>query len=412
MPPTDDACARDAATLLTVDSAREHIFAATRVRAGGERLNPRQALGRINADDIFSPVNVPAWNNSAMDGYAFTAAGLPSSGDCRLTCVGTAWAGHPLNAPVMPGQCARIMTGAPIPEGCDTVIMQEQVTVDGDQISFQKRPTPGDNVREIGEDLAAGEMVLPAGKRVGAAELGLLASLGINEITVKPKIRVVFFSTGDELRAVGEPLDDGGIYDSNRHAFYGLLNHPWIEALDFGIIPDNREALRGAFERAAELGEVVITTGGVSVGEADFVKDMLNELGRVDFWKIAIKPGKPLAFGHLGAALFFGLPGNPVSAMVTFQQFVFPALLRLAGGLVEAPPRFWVECAQTLRKRPGRMEFQRGVLFRENGKLKVRDTGIQSSGVLSSMSRANCFILLPADSGGAQPGDQVEVELC
>jgi molybdopterin molybdotransferase len=303
------------------------------------------------------------------------------------------------------------MTGAKMPDGLDTVIMQEQVECVDDTILIGSGHKPGQNVRQAGEDLAVGAVAVSAGTRIDPAELGLFASLGVAEVEVARRLRVAFFSTGDELRSIGEPLAEGEIYDSNRYTLHGMLTRLGVELLDMGVIADQREAIGDAFRRAASMADVIITTGGVSVGEADYVKEILAETGTVDFWKLAIKPGRPLAFGTVRDAFFFGLPGNPVAVMVTFYEFVQPALRRMMGQQGLRPARFRVPCRSRLKKRPGRMEFQRGLLqVADNGSLSVSRTGAQGSGMLSSMSSANCFIILPTDSGSVEPGDMVDVE--
>ncbi|HID50382.1 MAG TPA: molybdopterin molybdotransferase MoeA, partial [Chromatiales bacterium] len=359
---------------------------------------------------VTSPLDVPPHRNSAMDGYAVRAADLPQQDTATLTVIGTAFAGQPFAGEVGPGRCVRIMTGATVPAGADTVVMQEQVQRSGDTVTIGTGHGQGQNVRHPGEDIAAGDTVLQAGQRLGAAELGLLASLGIPRVTVRRPVKVAFFSTGDELRAVGEPLGEGQIYDSNRYTLYGMLKKPGVELVDLGVIPDDRGAIEAAFLAAAEQADAVITSGGVSVGEADYVKETLDRLGEVNFWKIAMKPGKPLAFGRINSALFFGLPGNPVSVMATFYLFVQPALRRLAGEDAAEPLEFRVPCAEPLKKRPGRTDFQRGILEQDaDGNLTVRSVGMQASHILSGMSRANCFIILPRESGNVDAGSLVEV---
>jgi len=399
------------ATALSLDQARQRISQGIEPVAGWQKLPVRAALGRVLARDLPSPCDVPAHDNSAMDGYALAAADLPQTGTQSLEVVATALAGQAWRKPIGPGQCVRIMTGAMLPPGADTVVMQEQVALAGGRISVGPGHRAGENLRRAGEDLAQGQVALAAGKRLGPAELGLLASLGMAEVPVRRRPRVAFFSTGDELCSIGEVLDEGDVYDSNRYTLYGMLSRLGIEPLDLGVIPDQPAALRGAFRDAAGNADAVITSGGVSVGEADYVKAVLAELGQVDFWKIAMKPGRPLAFGLIGACPFFGLPGNPVAVMVTFYQFVQPALRRLAGETDYLPRRFPVPCQTPLKKRPGRAEFQRGLLeLGPDGHLSVRTTGKQGSGILSSMSQADCFIVLPAESGDVEPGDLVLVE--
>ena len=397
---------------LLVEQALERIHALAAPVAGTERVAIRETLGRVLAEPVRSPIDVPARDNSAMDGYAVRAADAGGDGPTVLRVLGTAWAGRPFPDPVEPGECVRIMTGAVMPSGADAVVIQEKTeTGPGDTVRFADRPRAGDNVREAGEDIPRGAAVLDAGQRIGPAELGVLASLGTVEASVRRRVRVAFFSTGDELRSLGEALPEGCIYDSNRYTLLAMLRAVGAEILDLGVVRDLREEVERAFREAAAAADAIVTSGGVSVGEADFVKETLERAGEVGFWKIAMKPGRPLAFGKVGGALFFGLPGNPVSVMVTFYQFVQPALRRMMGEPETAPVRFRVKCASRLRKRPGRVEFQRGVLgYDETGRLAVRSTGGQGSGILSSMHEANCFIVLPLESEGVEPGSEVDVE--
>ena len=404
---------------LVVEQALERIHASVAPVAGVERVAVRETLGRVLAAPVLSPIDVPVHDNSAMDGYAVRASdaarapGAPEDGAAALRVAGTSWAGRPFSGEVGPGECVRIMTGAVMPRGADAVVIQENVRLgaDGATACFDDRPRPGDNVRRAGEDLPRGAAVLPAGQRIGPAELGLLASLGTVEASVRRRVRAAFFSTGDELRSLGEPLAAGCIYDSNRYTLLAMLRALGAEVLDLGVVRDRRADVERAFREAADAADAVITSGGVSVGEADFVKETLDRVGEVDFWKIAMKPGRPLAFGRVGGALFFGLPGNPVSVMVTFYQFVQPALRCMMGEPAARPVRFRVKCASRLRKRPGRVEFQRGVLgYDETGHLAVRSTGGQGSGILSSMHEADCFIVLPLESEGVEPGSEVDVE--
>jgi len=370
-----------------------------------------QALNHILAEDIRSPLNVPPYRNSAMDGYAVRGDDLPTDGEATLTLAGTAFAGNPFAGKTAPGQCVRIMTGAKMPDDTDTVIMQEHASVDGDRITISSGHSPGQNVRHAGEDIAVDDVVLQQGKRLQAAELGLLASLGVPQVKVFRKLKVAYFSTGDELRAVGEPLEEGQLYDSNRYTLFGMLQHFGVEVIDLGVIRDKREDIEAAFNRAADLADAVITSGGVSVGEADFVQQTLDKLGEVGFWKIAMKPGKPLAFGQIKQAWFFGLPGNPVSVMATFYEFAQPALRRLMGETATAPLTIKVPCKEMLKKRPGRTDFQRGILeYDAEGNLVVSATGMQASHILSGMSRANCFIVIPLEAGDIEAGTLVEVQ--
>lgn len=397
---------------LSVEEAARHIHAGLRPVKGFEKVALRSAIGRTLAEDVCSPLDVPSHTNSAMDGYAVNSADLPKGSEAELTVLGTSWAGKPFSGSVLPGQCVRIMTGGVLPEGTDTVIAQERVQRHGERIRFESGNRPGDNVRKAGEDLTAGSIMLSQGTRITPAELGLIASIGIAEVKVRRRLRVAILATGDELRSIGEPLAPGEIYDSNRYTLHGMLTRLGAEIIDMGVARDRREEVRDALSEAATLADVIVTSGGVSVGEADFVKDVLAEVGSVSFWKIAVKPGRPLAFGRIGGAVFFGLPGNPVSVMVTFYQFVQPALRTMMGQRDTQPKRIRVRCVSRLAKQAGRMEFQRGIVEHDGGgELIVRSTGPQGSGILNSMSQANCFIVLPTGCAGIDPGTSVEVEL-
>jgi molybdopterin molybdotransferase len=362
---------------------------------------------------VLSPADVPAHRNSAMDGWAMRGADLGADGETTLEEIGSSFAGRPFSGRVGPGQCVRIMTGGVVPAGADTVVMQERAKASGKSVTFAPGQKTGQNVREAGEDLARGSVALRRGRIVRPADLGLIASLGIGEVAVYRPLRVAFFSTGDELKSVGTALGEGEIYDSNRYTLFGMLQRLGCEVLDMGVVRDEPALLERAFAEAAANADVVITSGGVSVGEADFVKAMLDRLGEVVFWKIAMKPGRPLAYGRIQGAHFFGLPGNPVSVMVTFYQFVRDALLVLSGAdPVEPVPTFSATCTARLKKAPGRTEFQRGILTRgPGGALSVRPTGEQGSGILKSMSEANCFIILGDATGNVEPGTSVEVQL-
>ncbi|WP_182056413.1 molybdopterin molybdotransferase MoeA [Pantoea sp. ME81] len=370
-----------------------------------------EAAGRITAKPVTSPLDVPPFDNSAMDGYAVRLSDIVP--DREFPVAGKAFAGAPFNGDWPAGSVIRIMTGAPIPAGCDAVVMQEQTEQRAGGIVITAAVTPGQNIRRIGEDIEAGKQVLEAGVRLGAAELPLLASLGIAEVSVLRKLRVAIFSTGDELQAVGQPLADGQIYDTNRFTVSLMLNKLGCEVIDLGVIADDPEALRKAFSEADRQADVVISTGGVSVGEADFTKAMLEELGVITFWKLAMKPGKPFAFGRLANSWFCGLPGNPVSAAVTFYQLVQPLLATLTGQTTRIMPlRQRARATQRLKKSPGRLDFQRGILNRgEDGVLEVRSTGAQGSHVFSSFALADCFIVLDRDRADVEAGEWVEVEV-
>lgn len=395
---------------MPVDKARLFIKQFLKPVAETETLSLHESLGRVLAEEILSPANVPNYNNSAMDGYAFNAQDLDSP---QLKVIGTAFAGKAFNGKIAAGECVRIMTGAAMPEGTDTVAIQEKVLRDGDTITLSETPKPQANVRYAGEDLTLGQTVLSAGHSMRAADLGLLASLGIASIKAYRKLKVAFFSTGDELVAIGEPLATGQVYDSNRYTLYGMLTRLGVEIVDLGAIPDDPQLLEHTLLNAAAQADVVITSGGVSVGEADYMKQLLSRHGQVMFWKIAMKPGRPLAYGKIGMAHYFGLPGNPVAVMVTFYQFVREALLSLMGEAASpALPMFKVECTTPIKKLAGRTEFQRGILFTDSsGTWKVKPTGAQGSAILSSMSLANCFIVLDESVGNLDAGALVQVQL-
>lgn len=395
---------------LPVAEALKRIDAVVSPVSGYEQIALRSALGRVLAEAISSPIEVPAHTNAAMDGYALRAADLPERGVRELRVIGTALAGSPFRGIVEPGTAVRIMTGAVLPEGADCVVMQERVDRQDDRLRVGSGHKAGQNIRQAGEDLRRGAGVFAAGRLLLPADLGVLASLGVAEVRVRRRPRVAFFSTGDELRSIGETLAAGEIYDSNRYTLYGMLTRLGVEVLDMGVVRDRRDDLQQALLRAAGGADAIITSGGVSVGEADFIKDVLSELGVVNFWKIAMKPGRPLAFGRIREAVFFGLPGNPVSVMVTFYYFVLPALRRMMGQSDTEPVLVRVPCVGRLKKRPGRMEFQRGIMERQaDGSLAVRGTGDQGSGILSSVSRANCFIVLPDGWGNVEAGTLVDV---
>jgi molybdopterin molybdotransferase len=397
---------------LKLEDALARILADVRPVDGSETLAIRSALGRVLAADVVSAIDVPAHTNSAMDGYAYASGDLQADGETRLAIIGVAAAGKPFTGTVTAGQCTRILTGAAMPAGADSVVMQENVELEGDIAILATGQKAGQHVRRAGEDIAAGEVALRAGTHLRPAELGVLASLGVSEVCVRRRPRVAFFSTGDELRHVGEALGKGQIYDSNRYTIYGMLMRLGVEAIDMGVVRDERDAVARAFSDAAAVADAIITSGGVSVGDADYVTETLERSGSVGFWKVAMKPGRPLAFGRIGDALFFGLPGNPVSVMATFYQLVQPALQALAGLPDPAPPlTVTAVCGEALDTKPGRREFQRGVLSREpDGRLVVRRTGAQGSGVLSSMSAANCFIVLAEDGDPVAAGDEVTVQ--
>lgn len=396
--------------LISLEQALEKMLSKLSPLQQTESIALNAAAGRITAAPVISPIDVPPFANSAMDGYAVRFADLQAN--LPLPVAGKAFAGTPFDGGWPSGTCVRIMTGAPIPSGAEAVIMQEQAEVSDAGIRFNAAVRAGQNIRLAGEDIQQGACVLPAGVKLGAAQLPLLASLGVAEVLVLRKLKVAVFSTGDELQPVGQPLQAGQIYDTNRFAVRLMLEQLGCETLDLGIIRDDQNALRAAFEQADSQADVVISSGGVSVGEADYTKQMLDELGEVSFWKLAIKPGKPFAFGKLKHAWFCGLPGNPVSAALTFYQLVQPLLAKLAGHSEwHLPPRLRARALTPLKKAPGRLDFQRGVFSRNaQGELEVNSTGHQGSHVFSSFSQGNCFIVLERERGSVAVGEMVEIE--
>ncbi len=406
-----DACVQPG--LLPVHEAIVRMLGELAPITATEIVSLYESLDRVLAEAIVAPINVPGGDNSAMDGYAVRHQ------DCgeTLTLIGESFAGHPFKGELLAGQAVRIMTGALVPAGADAVVMQENVTRQEQCIAINQVPDPGENIRRAGEDIAQHEQVFASGQRVSALDIGLLSSLGITQVRVTQRVKIALLTTGDELLAPGAHYESGKIYDSNRPLLRALLSRLPVEILDLGIVPDNPAALRTAFLRAREFADLVVSTGGVSVGDADYTKDILAELGEINFWKIAMKPGKPFAFGLLGknaragACWFCGLPGNPVSTAVTYHQLVVPALRFLAGETVSDLPVISAIAAHPLKKQPGRMDFQRGIFTGVNGINSVASAGLQSSGVLSSMSNANCYIRLAAERGHVAAGETVDVIL-
>ena len=397
--------------LISLEQALDSLLNTVKPVAETELVALEESLDRIIAKDIISPINVPSHNNSAMDGYALRLADLQHSD--ALPLGGRSFAGHPFSGTIPANHCIRIMTGASIPEGADCVIMQEHTEVSGDTVHFVKKPAnTGSNIRKAGEDIAEGDKVFNSGNKIKPQDIGLLASLGVAQVPVFRRLKVAIFSTGDELKLPGETLEHGDIYDSNRFVVKAMLSRMNIDVLDFGKIPDDMDQLRKTFLEADQAADAVVTSGGVSVGEADYTKDILDELGKTDFWKLAIKPGKPFAFGLLSNSYFFGLPGNPVSATVTFQQLAAPALRHMMNQPLPERTELPLKVQSDLHKRPGRRDFQRGVLVtNDNGELEVTATGNQGSGILSSMSMANCYMVIPEESGNVQADDTVKVQL-
>ncbi|WP_107851688.1 molybdopterin molybdotransferase MoeA [Oceanimonas marisflavi] len=395
--------------LRPFEDARADMLGQLDAVAAAELVSLEQALNRVLADDVISPLDVPAFANSAMDGYALRAEDAASDG---LELIGTSLAGHPFNDRVGPGQCVRIMTGAALPLGADSVVMQENCESVHNRIHIRGGVRPGQHVRQAAEDLAQGETVFRAGMRINARVLSVLASLGLEQVNVRRPLKVALLSTGDELKRPGELLAPGEIYDSNRIGLAAMLTRLGVDITDYGIIADDPDRIRATFVKAAASHDAVITSGGVSVGDADHTKTVLEEVGRIGFWKLAIKPGKPFAFGHIDQCAFFGLPGNPVSAAVTFHLLVRPALAKLAGEQLAPTVTLQATALMPFNKSPGRMDFQRGRAEPQaDGSLGVVPAGSQSSAVFSAMAEANCLLHLEQDRGRVETGETVTLEL-
>ena len=370
----------------------------------------KDSLGRILSEDIYSPIDVPNYENSAMDGFVFFQPKENSPKILKVT--GSVLAGQISSQEIISGEAIQIMTGGKIPNGGNTVIPIELVTHENNKIVLNETPKIGANIRKVGEDVKKGALILKAGKCIRPSEIGLLASLGLSSIKVYHRLRVAFFSTGDEVVAVGKPIKIGQVYDSNNHTIGAMLKQLGVDTIDLGIVADDRKALKETLLSIADKADVIITSGGVSVGAADFMKEILREIGEVLFWKLSIKPGRPLAYGKISQAHYFGLPGNPVASMVTFYQVVQPHLKTLMGETGYQPhPLFKVKTESLIAKRPGRMEFQRGILFKKNNEWWVRTTGSQGSAILSSMTQANCFIVLDIHLDSVDAGSDVHVQL-
>lgn len=402
-----DCCAT--AGLLTLEQALTQILGKLPDYNAYERLSLKDSLNRITYEDINSAIDVPSFRNSSMDGYAIRSSDKKKA---SLKVTGVSWAGKPFTQPIAEGECVRIFTGAYVPDDCDCVVMQEDIQRTDDSIQIRQWPQHNENVRHIGDDTQKGQTLLIEGRLLKAADIGLLASCGIADVVVFKHITVGFFSTGDELVSIGSQPKLGQIFDSNRYTLHALLEDAGVTAIDLGVIPDNPLSVETALLAASENCDVIITTGGVSVGEADFITDVLEKIGKVNLWKIAIKPGKPLVFGSINNAAFFGLPGNPVSVMVTFQQIVLPALQKIMGQQHHQHSiTLLAKTAETIKKQPGRTEFQRGFVENNKGELIVHSTGGQGSHMLSSMSKANCLIVLEQSSGNIEKGQQVNIQL-
>lgn len=399
----------DSPGLMPVQEAITRMLASFSAITEIENIELSQAHGRVLASDVYSSINVPPAANSAMDGYAVKSQDLQSTQS--LTLIGTSLAGQPFTGQYQAGSCIRIMTGAILPAGYDAVEMQENTQVDSHTVRFPHALDSGKNVRQAGEDIAQGDLVFAKGTRLKGAELALLASIGIAELQVYQPLTVAVIATGDELTPPGQPLTPGAIYESNRYALISMLKDWHCNVLDLGIVADHKSSLQSAFEQAAANADLILSSGGVSVGEADYVKEILEQIGQINFWKVAIKPGKPFAFGKIGSAIFCGLPGNPVSSHVTCQQLVRPVLKKLAGEKDCPLPHFFATTECTFYKRPGRADYQRGIYYRDNhGKLWVKPNGKQGSGIMSSIAKANCYVLIEQDSGNIEAGEQVKIQ--
>jgi molybdopterin molybdotransferase len=395
--------------MIAVADAQAHILAQVVTVAPPEIVPLTGALGRVLAEDVHAPIDVPPTDNSAVDGYAVAHVDLAAGARTEFTVVGELAAGGVFSGAIARGQALRIMTGAPMPAGADTVYPQEVVERRGDRIAVGAIER-GANTRARGEDVRAGTVVLPAGSVLRPQELGVAASLGLPQILVRQRPRVAVFSTGDEVVEPGDARKPGQIYDSNRFSLQGLVEAAGGTVTDYGIVPDLHEVLHARLTEAARASDIVLTSGGVSVGDYDLVKAVLQEAGGIDFWQVAMQPGRPLAVGRIGAAHFFGLPGNPVASMLTFSLFVRPALWKLAGRRVLFPTCFHAVATEAMRKKTGRREFKRGILSYAGDHWEVRTTGPQGSGILSSMAQADCFIVIEEDRGDVAPGERVWVE--
>ena len=405
-----DICSFEA--MMPIEQALNKIKELIQPIQQNERVILKQALNRVLAIAIDSSIHIPTDKNAVMDGYAFASQDIQPNQHFQLALQGISWAGQPFSEPLKKNHCVRIFTGAVIPDGADSVIMQEYIhSADDVQIIFPKHTKGQDNIRQIGSDIKKGQQLLPLNQQLSIVDIGLLASAGVYDVSVKRKLGISYFSTGDELCAIGQSLQQGQIYDSNRYILSLFLDKPTYNAIDLGVIVDDKQKIKQSLLNASKTSDVIITTGGASVGDADYIQEILEECGEVGFWKIAMKPGKPLAFGKINGCYFFGLPGNPVSTIATFQKIVLPALDYLLGLNEKKMLTITATCTQTLRKQQGRQDYQRGILSQDgHGQFFVKSAGNQASNMMGSMSKANCYIVLPIESGGVQLGEQVMVE--
>ncbi|ORT52565.1 molybdenum cofactor biosynthesis protein MoaA (plasmid) [Vibrio sp. qd031] len=401
----------DAPGLMPISDAINQMLSTTKTLPDVESLDISNAVGRILSTPVQSPLNVPPFDNSAMDGYAVRIHDLENQ--TILPLAGQSFAGHPFTGHWEIGTCIRIMTGAQIPEGCDAVVMQEDVsTTEEGHVSFDSKAIKrGQNIRQNGNDISIGSTVFNSGHKLTLRDLPILASLGIATVSVFQKVKVAIFSTGDEIKSLDEPLKAGEIYDSNRYGLIPLFEKFGAEVIDLGIIVDDKTAIKETFDKAQQCADIVITSGGVSVGEADYTKDILEEMGEIGFWKIAIKPGKPFAFGQLPNAFFCGLPGNPVSAAITAHVLVEPFLAKMSGHSEWTPDvTLNAKSLSAFKKRPGRTDYQRGIYRVENGEVVVESCANQSSGAFMSMSIANCYVILEQERGSVTKGETVTIQ--
>lgn len=394
-------------SLKSVADALMHMHEAVTPVAGSESVALEDSLDRILAAPVISTMDVPGYDNSAMDGYAYRLA--DAGADEPLRVVGTALAGHPYHGDCPAGCCIRIMTGAKVPAVTDTVVAQEDTEADGDAIRLKTRLKAGSNIRRQGEEIRHGDEIYPIGHCISPVDIGLLASLGKPELTVHPRLKVALFSTGDELIQPGQPLGEGQLYDSNRFVLSAMLQRLGCEVINLGLIADDKAAINEAFNKASQQAHAIICSGGVSVGDADYTKQILDSYGSVGFWKVAMKPGKPFAFGRVNEAWFFGLPGNPVSAVVTFDQLALPVLQKMRGYDGYARMSLQLKAGSPFKKRPGRADFQRAVIRNEDGESQVFSTGPQGSAMLTSLAQGNCYVCLEAERGQVDPGEPVTV---
>lgn len=407
-----NSCSAKGTGLITLVQALQKINNLIIPITESERVILKNAKGRILADSIYSPINIPPTKNSAMDGYAFSSTDIIHKQRFSLILAGTSWAGKPYDKQLKSGECIRVFTGAVIPDGADSVIIQEHIEKNGINIDFPTTTLPKQNIRTAGSDIKKNTKILPAFKEISAIDIGLAASAGIYDLVVKRKLDIAFFSTGDELCTIGKVLKPGQIYDSNRYSLNALLDENKYNSCDLGVIADDKTLIKETLLTAAKTNDVIITSGGASVGDADYIKEIIEQFGSISFDKVAIKPGKPLIFGKINDCYFFGLPGNPVSVITTFLKIVSPSLLNLVGMTRKKTLRLLAICTSTLKKDPGRQEFQRGILTQnKSGELFVQSAGKQDSSIMSVTSKANCYIVLPSNSRGVLAGHKVIVEL-